>query len=81
MPTTCTKLRRLLRRPQSISLVTGRITAFPPRWITEPCGAPLLTDGERQTGICSSCASGWACDVNYPAGDQSCDEGRTCDEG
>lgn len=32
-----------------------------------PCGAPLLSAREMDSGICNSCAEGWASPESYPA--------------
>jgi hypothetical protein len=37
------------------------------KWVTGPCGAPLFTDKDRETGHCRSCRRGWVHPDNYPA--------------
>lgn len=32
-----------------------------------PCGAPLMSGREMDSGLCNSCAEGWASPESYPA--------------
>jgi hypothetical protein len=55
----CSQMRRKLVRSGTLNLATGKTDLPNEEWRDEPCGTPLFTDGERQSGICKSCAGGW----------------------
>jgi hypothetical protein len=59
----CTITRRKLQRHGK--LTENGIEYTHEAWVTEPCGNPLFGDVETVTGICKSCAAGWATPHNY----------------
>lgn len=62
----CTQLRRKLVKRQSFNLGTGVSVDVGQDWVTEPCGVPMFSAGENERGTCSSCASGWTHEHNFP---------------
>ena len=63
--TGCTVKRRWFMTTGTLDLNTGKTTATSAGWVTQACNGPLFSDTERQTGQCTSCASGWAIPTNY----------------
>jgi len=61
----CTQLRRM-RSTYGIFDDKGEMTTSWFEWKTSACGNPLMSEVERTTGICGSCASGWSDPTNYP---------------
>jgi len=61
----CTQLRRM-RSTYGIFDDKGEVTTSWFEWETRACGNPLMSEVERTTGICGSCASGWSDPANYP---------------
>lgn len=51
----CTVMRRKLVQRSELR----------PEWRDEPCGMPLFTDKEYESGICRSCAGRWTREHNY----------------
>lgn len=62
----CKKMRTMLIKTGKIT--SGGIEHGESRWETRACETPLFTTKEIESGICRSCASGWAHPNNYPAG-------------
>ncbi len=56
--TSCHTLRRVLVRPP--------IKAAGQEWTIRACGMLLFSDLERASGVCRSCASGWAHPEDHP---------------
>jgi len=63
---TCTQLRRKKSIHGRFDDTGMKMTASWIEWETSACGAPLLSEVERTTGICRSCADGWNHPDNYP---------------
>lgn len=62
----CTQMRRKLVTHGTLNMATGATTEGHSEWVDEPCNVPLFADGEREAGLCRSCASGWTHPNNYP---------------
>jgi hypothetical protein len=62
----CRQMRRFFVTHSLVSMTTGEREETGTEWITEPCGAPLFNDKEKETGLCRSCADGWRHEHNYP---------------
>lgn len=57
---TCAVLRRALGASGTLNMDTGATKFERFEWHTAPCNAPLFADTERNTGVCPSCAAGYA---------------------
>lgn len=62
----CTVMRRKLVKKKSVNMVTGVSVDVGHEWVTEPCGIPMFSDAEKQSGTCRGCASGWTHEHNFP---------------
>lgn len=62
----CTCIRRMLIKYSELDVRSGEITETREEWVTQPCGAPLFGDNERQRETCDACHSGWTDPHNYP---------------
>lgn len=64
--TECRKLRRMLVRYGVLDAASGMLRESAEKWETRPCGTPLFTTKERESGLCQSCADGWSDAKNQP---------------
>ena len=64
--TACSKVRTMLIRHSVLTLHTGQSTPAGQEWVTRPCGVPLFSQAERESGVCRSCAAGWTHPENFP---------------
>jgi hypothetical protein len=62
----CTVMRRVLVKHSTLDLETGQYVQGKEEWVTRPCGKPLFSDAEKQSGKCKSCQKGWTHPENYP---------------
>lgn len=60
----CTKMRTVLIRHQTLNLQTGETTENGSEWVTRPCGIPLF-GVHTETGVCSRCLTGWEHPENF----------------
>jgi hypothetical protein len=72
----CTKTRRVKQTTLTLNAGSGETSETGSAWVTGPCGTPLFSEAEKQSGICRSCASGWTHPENYPVNDATAQSDR-----
>lgn len=71
MSNSCTQMRRVLVRHNTLNFGSGTVTPSREEWVTEPCGKPLFDARSRAIGKCPSCEGGWTHPHNFPVAVES----------
>ena len=65
MNNSCKVLRTRELSCGTVDMLTGELKTTETKWVTGPCGSPLFSAAERESGTCRSCDSGWTHPKNY----------------